>query len=171
MVSEPALYVPVTLLVSGPFRRQVTLARWASLAVPVTFSVTALTLMANPSALPPSLRVKSKTLTASPTVSMVVAKATGSVTKAALVRPPSASATMAVIWLLSATDSPPDEARKLKLSLKLPLAVYVRFKAVNVETPEDGAILTVAPLPSVSPVPVIVALPVPFTSLKVISVL
>ena len=42
---------------------------------------------------------------------------------------------------------------------------------MNVAAPELGVIETVAPLPSVSPVAVIVADPAPFTSDRVMSVL
>ena len=91
IVFAPALYTPVTLLTSLPFNSQVTLARSASVVVPVTLTTICEIVMALPSAVPPSLRVKSKTPTASPIVSIVVSKPIGSITPAAAVKLPSVS--------------------------------------------------------------------------------
>ena len=91
IVSALELYVPVTLLASLPFKRQVTLPRSLSVEVPVTLTTIWLTSKDSPSLDPPSDRVKSKISTASPTVSMVVSIPTGSVTVAEAVRSPSLS--------------------------------------------------------------------------------
>ena len=115
--------LPPSSVMPAPLRRQVTWARSASVLVPPTCTLSALTLIPSPSSPPPSVRVKSSTFTASPAESTVLSRATGSVTPVAATSVPSLLGTSAVSVALSAVVREPELARSTKVSSSKALAV------------------------------------------------
>ena len=130
MVLATPLYEPVTLVTSGPDRRNTTLSKGP---VPEVWRTISDTLIARPSTSPPSAMVKSKISTAEPASAAVDGSFTGSLTVADAISVPSWSMGRTVIATVSVARLkaviPPSV---LMFTAVSPLFPLVRSHALNV---------------------------------------